>query len=69
MLDSRSSSRKTGTNLQNSNGNQSLSLDPLSSTLDGSDPLSQFVKQIEIDPLSQMVAEMVRSPDASFDFM
>lgn len=69
MLDSRTSNRKTGTQPPSSNGSQSLSLDPLSSTLDGSDPLSQFVKQIEIDPLSQMVAEMDASPMQSSQLM
>lgn len=63
MIDSKGT-RKVGGGSVASNASSrtssTLSLDPLSLALDGTDPLSQFAKQEAMDPLSQMVAEYVR---------
>lgn len=50
-------SKGTKQKLNSSNTSSTLSLDPLSFALDGTDPLSQFALLEIVDPLSQMAAE------------
>ncbi|XP_055614690.1 VPS35 endosomal protein sorting factor-like [Uranotaenia lowii] len=60
VLESKGTRTKVSNNISENNSGTSstISLDPLSLALDGSDPLSQFARQESSqDPLSQMAAE------------